>query len=93
MRRNRRDENEPALFKVARRLGAIIEKQGPLDAWVNAAGEWFPVEVKDPKRLGDADEFEPTQLAFMSRCQLQGAKFRVWRTADDVVRDCGWRKA
>ena len=49
----------------------------------------MPVEVKDPKREGQADEYTPLQLRFFSWCRLVGAKWLIWRTSEDVVRTLG----
>lgn len=93
LRYNPRDANEPELVALARQLGAEWFEDGPLDGWVWCArmGGWVPVEVKLPEREGLASEYTPKQVRFLSRCQAIGARWWVWRTQADVLRDLGAR--
>lgn len=89
----RRDENEDELVNLARRLGATWRYAGPLDGWLGWDGKWTPVEVKDPKKEGHADEFRPAQTLFIHDCKVDALPFLVWRTANDVLRDLGFDQA
>lgn len=85
---SRRDKNDSALVKEARKLGCVFEKCGPLDYWAHWVGtrHWFPLEIKDPKREGHASEYTANQVRFMQRCRELNLKFETWRTIDDVVK-------
>jgi hypothetical protein len=82
--RNRRDANEQGLLFLAHRLGATWVEAGPLDGWIAHRGRWICVEIKNPD---GRNRLQPSQEAFLSTCQQQGAPVYVWRTEDDVLRD------
>lgn len=84
-----RDNNEDPLIALAEQVGACMRKGPPLDwwAWVPRRAMWVPVEVKDPKREGHADEFTPQQVQFRAWCDRNHAPHWVWRTDADVLRD------
>jgi hypothetical protein len=90
---NHRDPNERELLAVAERLGAHWLKAPPLDGWIWWRGQWLPVEIKQPEREGLAHEYTPLQRRFMNWCRLNGARWLVWHSADDVLRDLGGRRA
>ena len=86
MRAKRRDDVEPDLIKLARKLGAwMIKLDEPCDWLMFYRGVWQPVEVKDPSCEGHADEFTPAQRAFRAEAFQRGAKLIVWRTINDVL--------
>lgn len=92
-RYNKRDRVEAPLLNVASRLGILWEEGGPLDGWAyHPRKGWVPVEVKDPSREGRANEYEPSQLAFFSRCKQRGSPWLVWRTEQDVLDFVGARR-
>lgn len=90
-RANPRDANEQALLDVSWQLGGHWCEAPPLDGWVWARGQWTPVEIKLPEREGLAHEYTPLQKRFFNWCRLHQARWWVWRTADDVIRDLGAR--
>lgn len=92
-RHNQRDGNEDELLAVAARLGAHWLEAPPLDGWIWCRGQWLPVEIKQPAREGLAHEYTPLQRRFLSWCKLRGARWLVWHSADDVIRDLGGRRA
>ena len=86
--RNRRDANEEALLTIAEQFGAQWVEEGPLDGWVWFRGQWLgPAEIKLPEREGTAREYTPKQKRFLTWCRNHGARWLIWRTTDDVVRD------
>jgi hypothetical protein len=92
-RYNNRDRNEAPLLNVASRLGISWEEGGPLDGWVFCRRRgWVPVEIKDPKREGHANEYQPSQLAFFARCKQRGSPWLVWRTEQDVLDFAGAKR-
>jgi hypothetical protein len=91
--RNHRDANETELLAVAARLGAHWLEAPPLDGWIWWRGRWLPVEVKAPEREGLVHEYTPLQRRFMTWCRLNGARWLVWHSADDVLHDLGGRRA
>lgn len=92
-RYNKRDRVEAPLLNVASRLGILWEEGGPLDGWAyHPRKGWVPVEVKDPSREGRANEYEPSQLAFFSRCKQRGSPWLVWRTEQDVLDFAGAKR-
>lgn len=93
MKHGRRDRNERSLVAVAKQLGAAWLLQGPLDGWILWRGVWLPVEVKDPRREGRADEFTPAQQQFFEFCRANGGRWLVWRTHQDVIRNLQRRVA
>jgi hypothetical protein len=91
---NQRDGNEAELLGLAERLGAHWLEAPPLDGWISWRGQWLPVEIKAPEREGLAHEYRPAQRRFFAWCKLHGARWLVWHSADDVLRDlCGRRAA
>jgi hypothetical protein len=93
MRWNRRDDNEAALVAVAEKLGAFWVESPPLDGWLyHARTGWVPVEIKQPHREGYASEFTKAQKRFFAWCIANKARWLVWRTEEDVLRDLNARK-
>jgi hypothetical protein len=90
---NHRDANERELLEVAARLGAHWIEAPPLDGWIHWRGQFLPVEIKAPEREGLAHEYRPTQRRFFAWCRLHGARWLVWHSANDVIRDLGGRRA
>lgn len=76
----RRDANEPELVTLARKLGAQMEKVGPLDWWCGWRGVWIPVEIKTKR-----GKYTEDQVRFLARCKAHGTPTLTWRTADDVL--------
>jgi hypothetical protein len=94
MKAKRRDDVEPELVKLARKLGAwLIKLDEPCDWLLWYRGRWEPIEVKDPSCEGLADEFTPAQRAFRAEAFRRGAKLIVWRTTDDVLKSLNGRVA
>lgn len=87
----RRDDVEPALIQLARRLGAKLLMSGPLDWWLLRGGRWIPVEIKDPAIEGRKHEFTPAQRRFFQFANAYGGTWLTWRTEADVMRDLGAR--
>lgn len=83
----KRDENEPELLTVARHLGAVFEKIGPLDWWCGFRGRWIPLEIKTDEGI-----YTPKQVNFIARCKARGLPVWTWRTEADVLRDLGARR-
>ena len=87
---NRRDLNEPKLLEVAAKLGGIWYQGPPLDGWLwHRKTGFIPIEIKQPRRKGQAHEFTRLQKEFFDSCKRQGAGYLVWHTQEDVVRDLG----
>lgn len=76
----RRDANEPELVKVARKLGAVMLKHGPLDWWCGYRHRWWPVEIKVEK-----GRMRPLQKQFLALCQQSELPVQVWRSVECVV--------
>lgn len=76
----RRDRNEPELVKLARRLGALIVYEGPLDFWCGHKGRWVPVEVKTPR-----GSLTLLEKQFMSHAALDKLPAVIWRSEADVL--------
>ena len=90
----RRDNNEQPLVQFAERLGWWLIKLNEPSDWLGwRAGQWVPVEIKNPDREGRADEFTPKQVIFHRDAKNRGAKVLVWRTEVDVMRDSGARRS
>lgn len=91
----RRDANEKSLTGVARGLGIRLVQVGPLDfwGWFPRRDEWLPIEIKLPEREGHKNEYTEAQKEFLALCEQVGMKRLIWRTEDDVLRDCGGRAA
>jgi len=86
--RPRLDKNDEELAKFARKLGAILVKTGALDyevAWAGISTSLFPVDIKDPKKKGHADEFTPRQKTFINMLDELGFHYEIWRTEQDVI--------
>lgn len=84
---SRRDNNDEPLAKAARRLGCVLLKKPPLDYWFWWAGistHWTPMDIKDPKCEGHADEYTQAQIDFIQQCTELGAHYEIWRTVEDV---------
>lgn len=84
---NKRDRNEGELVETASHLGAAWREGPPLDGWIWWRGRWLPVEIKLPQREGLAHEYTPAQRRFFSWCGANSARWLVWRSAEDVIRD------
>lgn len=89
----RKDDNHAKLRAAARRCGAVWLEYGPLDAWVYIKrwGTFTPVEVKRPDKEGHKREFTPAQQRLIADLDAIGAKYFIWRTEADVIRDIGGR--
>lgn len=90
---NPRDANEQALLTTALTLGAQWLEQGPLDGWIFWRGQWLPVEIKLPEREATKHEYTPAQQRFFRWCRDRNARWLVWRTDADVIRDLSGRVA
>jgi hypothetical protein len=90
---NPRDANEQALLRVAERLGGAWLECGPLDGWIVWRGAWLPVEIKIPEREGLRHEYTAAQKRFFAWCVIRNARWLVWRTDADVLRDLGGKVA
>lgn len=93
-RAHRKDNNEEAIKATARRCGAVWIEGGPWDAWIcipKWGGEYMPVEIKDPKKEGHADEFTDKQKKMREEWADRRMKVFVWRRESDVLRDLGGR--
>ncbi len=90
---HRKDRNHDELVNIARRGGAYFRVGPPLDGlcWVNRWSLWMPVEIKPPDREGTKREYTEAQQKFLADCERTGAKYWVWRTEADVIRDLGGR--
>ena len=88
-----RDKNEKPLFEHARALGWLIWDEGPFDAWGCYLRQWFPIEIKDPKKEGWAAEYTKKQKKLMGEIQQYGGRLLSWRTLDDVERDSNARRS
>lgn len=94
MKAKRRDEVEPDLIKLARKLGAwLIKLDEPCDWLLWYRGRWELVEVKDPSVEGHANEFTMAQRVFRAEAFRRGAKLVVWRTREDVLKSLNGRIA
>jgi hypothetical protein len=82
----KRDANEPELVKLLERLGGAWHPYGPLDGWAVFRGEWFPVEIKNPR---GRNRLTPLQVDFIANAQARNAPVWVWRTEDDVYNCTG----
>jgi hypothetical protein len=77
----RRDGNEPALIKEARKLGWwMLEIRRPCDWLGHWRGVWYPVEIKLPKA-----RYTPAQVKFMKEADWRNAPVLIWRSIDDIV--------
>ena len=83
----RRDKNEKPLVALARKVNIQWIYAPPLDGWAWRGGmeAWYPVEVKDPKKEGRADEYTDAQIKFFAMCDSVGAPYYVWRDEKDVM--------
>lgn len=79
--KNHRDGNEPDLLAVFARVGGSWTEAGPLDGWAAFRGEWFPVEIKNPK---GKNRLRPSQVKFIAECRANNAPVWIWRTEDDI---------
>jgi hypothetical protein len=87
---HRKDAVHAEIVSLARKLGIYWFDGPPLDGFAAIGGKLFPVEIKDPKREGHADEFTPQQINFFNACRLASIRFLVWRKETDVYND--WRE-
>ena len=79
------DKNAPEIVGCAQSLGVFMERlDAPTDylAWIS--GNWYLVEIKDPKKEDWKSEFTSKQKAFNER-RPQGSVVLVWRTVEDVI--------
>lgn len=105
---HRSDGNKDALVKVFEQLGGywIPYASKPFDGWAwhpmwvirkpyycPLMGGYAPVELKDPKKEGWADEYTPRQKKIMTEMRERGASWLVWRTEDDVFKSINSRRA
>jgi hypothetical protein len=84
---SRRDENDPELARLARRLGALLLRYGPFDYWCGWRGAWRLVEIKRANKEGWKNEYTPPQTEILAQCYLRNVPVSVWRTREDVFRD------
>lgn len=88
---NKRDDNEPALIAAAGRMGISWYEGGPLDGWIPwLRGTFVPVEIKNPD---GRDRPQPSQIKFMRECDLNGWRYEIWRTVDDIILTVARRNA
>lgn len=85
---HRIDSNHHELVDEWRRLGGKWIKAPPFDgwAWHSTWDAYWPVEIKDPKREGHADEYTKAQVKMMKELKAIGAKWFVWREKADCAR-------
>ena len=91
---HRKDANEDAIVSAVKRCGCWWRKGPPLDGWVwiGKWQMWMPVEIKVPEREGHKSEYTEAQKKFFAECDAHAARYWVWRTVDDVIRDLGGRR-
>lgn len=87
----KRDNAEPALVVLARELGLPMWLDPPLDWWTcikTASGLhfWCPVEIKNPKKEGHANEYTKKQKRFIKFKDQHGLPMLTWRCEDDVFK-------
>lgn len=92
--RHRPDGNQSSLVDLFVKLGGhwMPYANKPFDGW--AYHEHFghmPVEIKDPKREGHANEYTERQVRLMLKMRERGIPWLVWRTDEDVLRSIGKR--
>lgn len=75
------DANKADLLAVFERVGGAWFEGGPLDGWAAFRGEWFPVEIKNPK---GKNRLQPSQVKFIAECRANNAPVWIWRTEDDI---------
>ena len=86
--KHRQDNNQGLLLELAETIGIKWVKAPPLDGWAWHVGlsAWHPVEIKDPKREGHANEYTVAQRKFIASCRMTGAPYFTWRVPADVMR-------
>ena len=91
----RRDNNEPELIRLAKRLGwRCWQVQVPRNAddlacdWIGLRrGVWRTIEIKNPDCQGHADEYTALERMFIAEAHKYGGEVLIWRTVEDVMRD------
>lgn len=87
----KRDNAEPALVLLARELGLPMWLDPPLDWWTciktsTGLHYWCPVEIKNPKKEGHANEYTKKQKRFIKFKDQHGLPMLTWRCEDDVFK-------
>jgi hypothetical protein len=95
--RHRPDNNQSSLVTMFEELGGlwIPYASKPFDGWgwhAKWAG-YMPIEIKDPKKEGHADEYTPRQRKVMQQLKEAGARWLTWRSQADVLISIGARKS
>jgi hypothetical protein len=85
---HRIDTNHHELVDEWESMGGEFLKCPPFDGWIwhPTWPAWYPVEIKDPKREGRANEYTPAQIKTMNELRKLGAPWLVWREKADVAR-------
>lgn len=85
---HRTDKNHRELVAAWEAMGGLWVPYAnkPFDgwAWHRRWGSYWPVEIKDPKREGHANEYTERQRRVMKKLRDAGAVWIVWRTVEDV---------
>lgn len=92
MRRQRRDNNEGGLVKLAEQLGAVWIQAPPFDGWLFWRGRWHLCEVKREEKAGWSSEFTPAQLLLIQKLKSRQVPWHVLRSEDDVYALLGARR-
>lgn len=87
---HRVDSNHHDMVAEWERLGGVWlpYSNKPFDGWIwhTRWEEYWPVEIKDPKKEGHKNEYTDRQKKVMAELKKVGAKWLVWRTKEDVAR-------
>lgn len=83
----RRDQNEGPLVLLARQLGALMVKDGPLDWLCGFRGLWVPTEIKTAK-----GKYTDAQKLFLLYATERSLPVWTWRCDEDVFRDLGAKR-
>lgn len=80
----RRDANEATIFKLARAMGWLIYPTSkPVDAIGLFRGRWHVIEVKT-----EEGKLTQAQKGFSVDVACAHGELLIWRTCDDVLKDC-----
>lgn len=77
---NKRDANEAPILDALEAMGVNWIEAGPLDGWINVAGQWIPCEIKMPD-----GRFTAGQKAFIDICKAFSWPHVVWRTPEEAI--------
>jgi len=81
----RRDANEATIFKLARAMGWLIwPTSKPVDAVGLYRGRWYVIEIKTT-----SGKLTQAQQDFSTAVACAHGELLIWRTNDDVLKDCG----